>query len=83
MAFWLCQRGGAKKSVLCVGPGLGEGEQLVAGRPASLYAPEDLMPRSAEIALETGVIIYGSLFRALAEGSETVIITADDRLSRP
>jgi predicted nucleic acid-binding protein len=45
-----------------------------------LYAPEDLMPRAAEIALETGVIIYDALFLALAEDAETVVVTADDRL---
>ena len=43
-------------------------------------APEDLMPRAAEIALETGVIIYDSLFLALAEDSETVVIIADGKL---
>lgn len=48
--------------------------------PVVLYAPEDLMPRAAEITLETGVIIYDALFLALAEDSETVVITADSRL---
>jgi predicted nucleic acid-binding protein len=48
--------------------------------PIVLYAPEDLMPRAAEITLETGVIIYDALFLALAENSETVVITADSRL---
>lgn len=48
--------------------------------PVVLFAPEDLMPRAAEIALETGVIIYDSLFLALAENSETIVITADSRL---
>ena len=48
--------------------------------PVVLYAPEDLMPRAAEITLETGVIIYDALFLALAEDSETVVITADGRL---
>jgi predicted nucleic acid-binding protein len=45
-----------------------------------LYAPEDLMPRAADIALETGVIIYDALFLALAEDAEPVVVTADDRL---
>lgn len=45
-----------------------------------LYAPEDLMPRAAQMALETGVIIYDALFLALAEDAETVMVTADDRL---
>lgn len=48
--------------------------------PVVLYASEDLMPRAAEIALETGMIIYDSLFLALAENSETIVITADSRL---
>lgn len=45
-----------------------------------LYAPEDLMPRAARIALETEVIIYDALFLALAEDAETVVLTADGRL---
>ena len=45
-----------------------------------LYAPEDLMPRAAQIALKTGVIIYDALFLALAEDAETLLVTADDRL---
>lgn len=45
-----------------------------------LYAPEDLMPRAAQIALETGIIIYDALFLALAEDAETIVLTADDRL---
>lgn len=45
-----------------------------------LYAPEDLMLRAAEMALETGVIVYDGLFLALAEDAGTVVVTADDRL---
>ncbi len=45
-----------------------------------LYAPEDLMPRAAQIALETGVIIYDALFLALAEDAETLVVTTDDGL---
>ena len=45
-----------------------------------LYAPEDLMPRAARIALETEVIIYDALFLALAEDAETAMVTADNRL---
>ena len=45
-----------------------------------LYAPEDLMPRAAQMALETDVIIYDALFLALAEDAETLLITADDML---
>lgn len=48
--------------------------------PVVLYAPEDLMPRAARIALETGVIVYDALFLALAEDSETVVVTADGKL---
>lgn len=48
--------------------------------PVALYAPEDLMPRAAEIALQIGVIIYDALFLALAEDSETVIVSADGKL---
>lgn len=43
------------------------------------YAPEDLMPRAAQITLETG-IIYDALFLALAEDTGTLLVTADDRL---
>ncbi|MBA3635831.1 MAG: type II toxin-antitoxin system VapC family toxin [Rubrobacteraceae bacterium] len=45
-----------------------------------LYAPEDLMPSAAQIALETGIIIYDALFLALAEDAESVMVTADERL---
>jgi predicted nucleic acid-binding protein len=38
------------------------------------------MPRAAEIALQTRVIIYDALFLALAENSETVVVTADGKL---
>lgn len=48
--------------------------------PVVLYAPEDLMPQAAEIALQTRVIIYDALFLALAESAETVVITADGKL---
>jgi predicted nucleic acid-binding protein len=55
-------------------------ERLIADRPASLYAPEDLMPRAAEITLESGVIVYDALFLALAEDAGAVVVTADDKL---
>jgi predicted nucleic acid-binding protein len=45
-----------------------------------LYAPEDLMPRAAQMALETGVIVYDALFLALAEDAGAFLVTADDRL---
>jgi predicted nucleic acid-binding protein len=54
-------------------------EQFVLD-PVTLYAPEDLMARAAEIALETRVIIYDALFLALAENLETVVVTADGKL---
>ncbi len=53
-----------------------------AGEPATLYEPADLMPRAAELVLETGVIIYDALFLALAEYAGTVMVTADDKLLR-
>jgi predicted nucleic acid-binding protein len=55
-------------------------ERLIADRPASLYAPEDLMPRAAEITLESGVIVYDALFLALAEDMGAVVVTADGKL---
>lgn len=48
--------------------------------PVALYALEDLMPRAAEISLQTGGIIYDALFLAFSEDSETVVITADNKL---
>lgn len=50
--------------------------------PLDLYAPEDLMPRAAEVALETSVIIYDALFLALAEDMNATLITADTKLLR-
>jgi hypothetical protein len=38
------------------------------------------MPRAAEIALESGAIIYDALFLALSEDSGTVMVTADTQL---
>ena len=57
-----------------------EGWDLISSLPLSLYAPEDLMPRAVELTFETSGIIYDALFLALAEDSETVVITADSRL---
>jgi len=57
-------------------------EDFVAGGPITLYAPEDLMPRAAEIVLETGVIVYDALFLALAEVADTILVTADEKLLR-
>ena len=52
------------------------------GEPATLYEPADLMPRAADLVLETEVIIYDALFLALAEYADTVMVTADDKLLR-
>lgn len=57
-------------------------EDFRAGDPATLYDPADLMPRAAEMVLETGVIVYDALFLALAEETDTVVVTADDKLLR-
>ena len=53
---------------------------LVADGVTSLYAPDDLMLRAIEIALESGVIIYDALFLALADEMGAVFVTADDKL---
>lgn len=53
-----------------------------AGEPATLYEPADLMPRAVELVIESGVIIYDALFLALAEYTETIMVTADDQLLR-
>lgn len=55
---------------------------FVSGGPATLYAPEDLMPRAVEIAFETRTIIYDALFLALAEDFDTTVVTADVKLLR-
>lgn len=57
-----------------------EGWNLLSDLPLSLYAIEDLMPRAAQITLETGVIVYDALFVTLAEAAGAVMITADRRL---
>lgn len=54
-------------------------EQFVID-PVFPYAPEELMHRAAEIALDSGAIIYDALFLALAENAETAMITADYKL---
>jgi predicted nucleic acid-binding protein len=56
-------------------------EKLLAA-PVYTYAVEDLIERAVEIANETGTIIYDTLFLALAEDVQTVMVTADDRLLR-
>lgn len=57
----------------------GAWEKLLAA-PVYTYAVEDLTERAAEIARETGAIIYDTLFLALAEDAQTVMVTADDKL---
>ncbi len=56
--------------------------EAFSAEPVTLYAPEDLMPRTAGIALETEAIIYDALFLALAEEANTAMVTADDKLVR-
>ncbi len=48
--------------------------------PIYTYAPEDLIERAAELHFESGASIYDALFLALAEESNTVMVTADERL---
>ena len=48
--------------------------------PIYTYATEDLIERAAEIANETGAIVYDTLFLALAEDAQTVEVTADGKL---
>jgi len=40
------------------------------------------MPLAAEVALQSGCIIYDTLFVALAEAEEAVVVTADEKLLR-
>jgi predicted nucleic acid-binding protein len=59
----------------------GAWEKLLAA-PVYTYAVEDLVERAAEIADETGTIVYDTLFLTLAEDAQTVMVTADGRLLR-
>lgn len=59
----------------------GAWEKLL-GAPVYTYATEDLIERAAEIANETGVIVYDALFLALAKDADTVMVTADSKLPR-
>lgn len=59
----------------------GAWEKLLAA-PVYTYAVEDLIERAAEIANETGAIIYDALFLSLAEDTDTVMVTADGKLLR-
>lgn len=40
------------------------------------------MPRATELVLDTGVVVYDTLFVVLAEYTGTVMVTADDKLLR-
>jgi predicted nucleic acid-binding protein len=60
---------------------IGAWEKLLTA-PLYTYAVEDLIERAAKIANETGAIIYDALFIALAEDSQTTVVTADDKLLR-
>lgn len=55
---------------------------FVSDELATIYATEDLMPHAAEIAFESGAIIYDALFLALAEDIGTTMVTADRKLLR-
>lgn len=59
----------------------GAWEKLLTA-PVYTYAVEDLIERAAAIANETGAIIYDALFLALAEDTDTVMVTADGKLLR-
>ena len=59
----------------------GAWEKLLAV-PVYTYAIEDLIERAAQIADETGAIVYDTLFIALAEDTQTVMVTADGKLLR-
>ena len=48
--------------------------------PISFFEIDPVIPRSVEIATNSGAIVYDALFLTLAEEMETVMITADDKL---
>jgi predicted nucleic acid-binding protein len=58
----------------------GEAWEKLLRAPIFTYATEDLIERAAEIANETGAIVYDTLFLALAEDAQAVVVTADDKL---
>jgi predicted nucleic acid-binding protein len=70
-----------KRGLLDEEDATGAWEKLLTA-PVYTYAIEDLIERAAEIANETGAIIYDALFLALAEDSDTVMVTADGKLLR-
>ncbi len=73
-AFWQLHRRGelSREEVR-------EGWDLISNLPLSLYAPEDLISRAVQLTFEIGVIVYDSLFLALAEDAEAVMVTADGK----
>ena len=60
----------------------GEAWDKLLHAPIYTYATEDLVERAAEMAKETNAIVYDTLFLALAEDAQTVMVTADGRLLR-
>lgn len=58
----------------------GEAWERLLRAPIYTYAVEDLIERAAEIATQTGAIVYDTLFLALAEEAAAVMVTADGRL---
>lgn len=50
--------------------------------PVSLFEIDSLVSRACGVSLETGAIVYDALFLALAEETDTVMVTADDKLLR-
>jgi len=58
----------------------GEAWEKLLRAPIYTYATEDLIERAAEIANQTGAIVYDTLFLALAEYALSVMVTADGKL---
>jgi predicted nucleic acid-binding protein len=50
-----------------------------SGAPLELFRAAPLMHRAVEITFEIGVIVYDSLFLALAEVGSGILVTADER----
>ncbi len=50
-----------------------------SGAPLELFRAAPLMRRAVEITFEIGVIVYDSLFLALAEACAGILVTADER----
>lgn len=57
-----------------------EAWENLLGAPIYTYAVEDLIERAAGISRDTTAIIYDALFLALAEDTEAVVVTGDDKL---